>query len=150
MKNMFKFVCGSVLTIVLFTGCISTQFSPETQGVVTGKLLYTTYVKVAKTQDAEFSIKVEKLWSLVNSIQSTDDLNVKYEELNKQFTDILQSKGLDDVDVVILSSVANDVLSKVKSVVTDNFTMDSTGIQFLLGVRTGVNSMIDATNKINK
>ena len=122
--------------------CIWTGNNRETTGVTTGKILYVTYVKVAEGQDAEFKEKVSALWKVVNAITSEDDLQISYDNLDAQFKAILDSSDkLSDSDKQILVSIANDILNKVKDVIQNNFT-DNDGIEFLLGVRDGVNSMI--------
>lgn len=148
-KIVMMFIC-SMFVLVGMTGCMSPAFSPEAQGIVTGKLLYTAYARVAASKGETFRTKVEVLWGIVDSISSTEQLNTMYDQLNKQFTEILTDKGLSEGDAKLLASVANDVLTKVKTVVDDKFAYDSDGVQFLIGVREGVDSMIRASNTSKK
>ena len=144
MKKIIKIFMMSIVGCCLLfgAGCASTAFEPETTGVTTGKILYVTYVKVAEGQDAEFKEKVSALWKVVNAITSEDDLQISYDNLDAQFKAILDSSDkLSDSDKQILVSIANDILNKVKDVIQNNFT-DNDGIEFLLGVRDGLNSMI--------
>ncbi len=139
MKKLLTWLFVGLSSLIL-TGCVST-FTPETNGIIAGKLLYTTYSKVETTQDEEFKEKVEKLWTEINKIETTDDLQAKYDELSIQFEDIINSQDLSDADKKILTSVAHDILDKIKTVL-DEHVLQGDGLDYLIGVREGVNSMI--------
>lgn len=144
MKKLLKTVMLMIISVSLLfvAGCATASFEPTNAGISTGKILYVTYVKVAESQDAEFKEKVSALWKVVNAITSEDDLKLSYETLNAQFKAILDdSDKLTTADKQILVSVANDILNKLKDVIQNNMT-DSDGIDFLIGIRDGVNSMI--------
>lgn len=127
--------------LLLITGC-SSIFTPENSGTLAGKSLYIAYLKVSENKDVEFKEKVEKLWTFVNTINSKDDLVASYDMLKEKFNDCINSKELSEADKKILISVSNDILDKISTVINDSFVSNDVGIQFLIGVRDGVNSMI--------
>lgn len=140
MKSLLMLIAIGMLFLV--TGC-SSIFTPENTGIIAGKGLYITYVKVSEGKDKEFKEKVEELWVFVNTINSKDDLIASYDTLKSKLNDCINSKELSEADKKILVSISNDILDKVATVINDSFMSNEEGIQFLVGIREGVNSMIE-------
>lgn len=130
-----------IVAIFFIAGC-SSMFNSETSGIIAGKGLYIAYEKVSENKDAEFKEKVTSLWTYVNNINSTDDLTSSYNILKEKVDDCINSQELSDSDKKILKSISDDILNKVSSIINDKLSSNEDGVQFLLGVREGVNSMI--------
>lgn len=123
------------------SGC-STIFTPENTGYIAGKSLAITYMNVSSNMDDEFKDKVNFLWTQIDNIQTTDDLIVVYQNLQLKFDDILADQNLTVENRKLLYSIAKDILDKVSSVINDNFT-HTEGLDFLIGVRSGVRSIVN-------
>lgn len=143
-KNMKKMLLliGTICLIGLFgSGCTSI-FTPENIGYIAGKSLAITYLQVSDNMNAEFNKKVNFLWTQIDQIETTDDLVALYKNLQLSFDDILADKNLTVKDRELLYSMAKDILDKVSAVINNDFTQTD-GLDFLIGVREGVRSIVN-------
>ena len=143
-------ILAVTITLVGCTGCTTTTITPKDAGIAAGTAAYLGYERVAAKKDEEFQKKVANIWAQVNEIETVDDLVSKTDLLTVAFNEILEEKELSDADKALLIALEQLVLNKVKIIAAEKIGEKEEAIQFLLGVREGVNNMIDCTVVIEK
>lgn len=141
MKHIIVLVVALFTVLVVGTGC-SSIFTPSNMGNATGRAVYLGYVKVAEGKDKAFTEKVNALWTEVNKLETIDDLVSSADKLSTSFDSVIESKELSDGDRESLKALKAMVIDKVKEVMNSTFTSNTEAIDFLVGVRAGVNAMI--------
>lgn len=139
----FVLIVVSLFAIIVISGC-SAFSDPSFAGNMAGKAVYLTYQKVAEKKSPEFKAKVATIWEQVNSIHSTSDLVSSYSRISLRFDDVINSKGLSESEMVMLYSIKNDISNKIDQIVGNQTVSNSEGIKFLIGMRNGINEMIQS------
>lgn len=146
---MKKFLFLIVLSTVMFTlvGCKSTTFTPYEQGVVTGNAVYIGYARVAMKEDDEFKAKAAELWKTINEIQSYDDLAASVDKLTNAFDLCIKSDKLTPEEKVLCAVLKKKVCDKVGQVLANKLESNENAVEFLKGVRDGVNELVGPASK---
>ena len=133
-----------MLLSVMFTGCVTSVSAPTTSGIFAGKALYLVYTRNIDKQPGEVKVKIDELWDEINEVKDISDLAVVSALVNSRFDAILADSKLVPSDKEILVMIKNEICSKIDEVINSKLTSNQEGIKFLVGVRIGVNSMIEA------
>ena len=126
----------------LFTGCSSNPFTPEVSGVFAGKALYLVYTRNIDKQPAEVKQKIEALWAEINKVEDVSDLAVVRTLVEERFEVILADSKLTEADRAVLGVIKDEICRKLDEVINAKLTSNKEGLEFLIGVRQGVNEMI--------
>lgn len=147
MKKHFKEVVwmAAIGMMTLMTGC-SSVFTPIVAGNATGKAIYIGYTKVSENKSAEFKQKVVDIWNIIDKIETKDQLVSSMNLLDKKFEELLASKELSASDIEIVKALYATVADKVKVILADSLTSNDQALEFLIGVRQGINDMIKLYN----
>lgn len=147
-KRMFVALCA-VVACVTFSGC-SSVFNANAAGQATGAAIYIGYTKVAENKDQSFKDKVNALWAEVNKLESIEDLVASADKLSASFDEVINSKEISDSDKATLLALKSSVTEKVKAVMNETFTSNSEAVEFLVGVRAGVNKFAGVYTEAQK
>lgn len=135
-----KKIAVIALVSALLAGC--STFTPYNSGVAMGEAVYLGYTRVAEKQDEEFRNKVKVLWEEVNSLESIDDLVACADRILFSFDTVINSEKLRDEDRVVLLLLRQSVMERVDAVVSSKLQSNEDAVEFLKGLREGVNRMI--------
>lgn len=138
MKRIVIMLAVACAIVVSATGC-SSVFNATTAGEATGAAIYIGYTKVSENKDQAFKDKVIVLWSEVNTLETIEDLVGSADKLSAAFDEVIASKELSDSDKATLMALKTSVTDKVKAIMDETFTSNSEAVDFLVGVRSGVN-----------
>lgn len=140
MKKLFSIVIVAVLALV---GCTTTTtIGPKAAGDAAGRATALAYVRIAEKQDQQFKDDVAAIWKKVNEIETVDDLVKSVDELNTAFDKVINNQNLKPEEKVLLMSMKDLVLEKVKEIIADKVTPDSEAAEFLYWFRFGVNQTL--------
>ena len=129
-----------ILSVAVFTGCQS--IGPSAAGLATGKAVYLGYSKVAEKKDDAFTGRVNALWAKVNQLETLDDLVNQVDTLTAAFDEIINDTSLTEDERIVLISLKNMVVAKVKLVMKSKLQTNAEAIEFLVAFRDGVNDAI--------
>lgn len=129
-----------ILSAAVFTGCQS--IGPQAAGQATGRAVYLGYSKVAEKKPEAFTNQVNALWAKVNQLETLDDLVNQVGYLTASFDAIINDSCLSEEERVVLISLKNMVVSKVKLVMKSKLQTNMEAIEFLASFRDGVNDAI--------
>ena len=135
-----------ILGVTLFTGCQS--IGPQAAGQATGRAVYLGYSKVAEKKPEAFTNQVNALWAKVNQLETLDDLVNQVDYLTTSFDAIINDSCLSEEERVVLISLKNMVVSKVKLVMKSKLQTNMEAVEFLASFRDGVNDAITMMNLI--
>ena len=134
----------SALAIVsMSTGCSTVVSTPGTAGKFAGKALYVTY-RHADMNDETKKI-VEELWEEIRAVNSVSELEIVRTALGKKFDEIISRSDISDADKVVMVMIKDDILSKVDAVINSKIESNADGVEFLCGVRDGIEEMLAIT-----
>ena len=133
---------------VFLTGC--SMFTPYNGGVVMGEAVYLGYSRVADRQDVVFRQNVADLWDEVNKLESISDLVNSMDRLLLSFDNVLASDRLSPADRAVLVSLRQSVVSRVEAVLASRIQSNQDAVDFLSGLRDGVNNMIAIEQAANE
>ena len=142
MKLKITCLLAVVSMAALFTGCSSNPFTPEVSGVFAGKALYLVYTRNIDKQPAEVKQKIEALWAEINKVEDVSDLAVVRTLVEERFEVILADSKLTEADRAVLGVIKDEICRKLDEVINAKLTSNKEGLEFLIGVRQGVNEMI--------
>ncbi|MBO4620380.1 MAG: hypothetical protein J5654_09755 [Victivallales bacterium] len=141
-EHILAFSLGVCLQLLLATSCASTKtVAPYDYGVAVGSAAYLGYTHIAAKQDDDFRQKVAWLWAKVDAIDSTDNLAGDLAEIAGDFAELIDSDDLTEADKAALRALANMVLTKVDGKLADDAKSHPEAVEFLRGVRDGVDAM---------
>jgi predicted site-specific integrase-resolvase len=135
-----------ILSVALFTGCRT--IGPQAAGQATGRAVYLGYSKVAEKKPEAFTNQVNALWAKVNQLETLDDLVNQVDYLTASFDAIINDSCLSEEERVVLISLKNMVVSKVKLVMKSKLQTNMEAVEFLASFRDGVNDAITMMNLI--
>ena len=142
MKLKITCLLAVVSMAALFTGCSSNPFTPEVSGVFAGKALYLVYTRNIDKQPAEVKQKIEALWAEINKVEDVSDLAIVRTLVDERFEAILADSSLTESDQAVLMVIRNEICRKLDEVINSKLSSNKEGLEFLVGVRQGVNEMI--------
>ena len=140
MKPWYLLIVG--LVAAFLSGCAGSPFTPEVSGVFAGKALYLVYTRNIDKQPAEVKQKIEALWAEINKVEDVSDLAVVRTLVDERFEAILADSKLTEADRAVLGVIKDEICRKLDEVINAKLTSNKEGLEFLVGVRQGVNEMI--------
>lgn len=142
MKRTLAF-CGLAAILLCLTACINTEkpISPYDHGVAVGSAAYLGYTHIAAKQSPEFHEQVAALWAKVDAIDSTDNLASTLAGIVAEMTDLFKSDKLTEADRTALKALAAMILNRIDGKLAEEAKERPEAIEFLKGVRDGVNTM---------
>jgi len=135
--------------VLLTTGC-SSVFTPATTGQATGRAIYIGYTRISETKSTEFKTRVAELWSTINAIETKEQLVGSMNILDVKFKELMSSKELSESDILIIQTLYATIADKVKLIMADSLTSNDQALEFLVGVRSGINEMIKLYSATSK
>lgn len=135
------FVIVFVLGMFLFTGC-ATIFTPNNVGYISGKATYIAYTEIANRYGKNFTSKVNQIWSQINQIKSIEEVKKFKSDFESKFDSVISDNNISEVDKKKLVAIKNEIFKKLDQVFDKTFSADSDALEYLIGFRDGVNSMI--------
>lgn len=150
MKPMIEVIIAVILIslTMLLSGCLITgSVDPYDHGYAVGTAVYAGYAHVAENKDESFKAAIAELWVKVNALQSTENLATDITELTGAFDKISAVSNLSDADKATIAKLKNMVLSKVDKDLNAEALKHDNAVKFLIGVRAGVNAMIDLSKQ---
>jgi len=135
-----------ILSVTLFTGCRT--IGPQAAGQATGRAVYLGYSKVAEKKPEAFTNQVNALWAKINQLETLDDLVNQVDYLTASFDAIINDSCLTEEERIVLISLKNMVVSKVKLVMKSKLQTNMEAVEFLASFRDGVNDAITMMNLI--
>ena len=142
MKKMI--VLAAAFAAALMSGCATTSLSsPRLAGNFAGRAVYVTYARVADRQSEDVRSKVEQIWKEVNAVNDASDLNVVRTLIGDRFDAVIDDANLTAQEKQILKGVKDEMLAKVDEAIAGKAASNQEGLEFLLGVRDGVNAMAE-------
>ena len=142
MKLKITCLLAVVSMAALFTGCSSNPFTPEVSGVFAGKALYLVYTRNIDKQPKTVKRKIYDLWAEINKVEDVSDLAVVRTLVEERFEVILADSKLTEADRAVLGVIKDEICRKLDEVINAKLTSNKEGLEFLIGVRQGVNEMI--------
>ena len=130
----------AVASTALVTGCASV--TPREAGIAAGTAAYLGYTHVALRKDDEFKKQVADIWAEVNRIETVGDLVASTASLTAKFDKVLENENLTEADKAVLLRLKSLLLSKVAEIIDSKVSTNASAVEFLAGVRQGVNEMI--------
>lgn len=140
MKPWYLLIVG--LVAAFLSGCAGSPFTPEVSGVFAGKALYLVYTRNIDKQPAEVKQKIEALWVEINKVEDVSDLAVVRTLVDERFEAILADSKLTEADRAVLSVIKDEICRKLDEVINSKLSSNKEGLEFLVGVRQGVNEML--------
>lgn len=140
MKPWYLLIVG--LVAAFLSGCAGSPFTPEVSGVFAGKALYLVYTRNIDKQPAEVKQKIEALWAEINKVENVSDLAVVRTLVDERFEVILADSKLTEADRAVLGVIKDEICRKLDEVINSKLSSNKEGLEFLIGVRQGVNEMI--------
>lgn len=143
MKNKLKKMMVVLSATAVLSGCTTSLSSPRVAGSFAGRAAYVTYTHVAAKQSEDVRRKVEELWAEINKVEQVSDLKVARVLVGERFDAVIADANLTPEERLILSSIKDEILAKIDEVIDGKLASNQDGVQFLVGVRDGVNAMIE-------
>jgi len=140
MKPWYLLIVG--LVAAFLSGCAGSPFTPEVSGVFAGKALYLVYTRNIDKQPAEVKQNIEALWAEINKVENVSDLAVVRTLVDERFEAILADSKLTEADRAVLGVIKDEICRKLDEVINSKLSSNKEGLEFLIGVRQGVNEMI--------
>lgn len=140
MKPWYLLIVG--LVAAFLSGCAGSPFTPEVSGVFAGKALYLVYTRNIDKQPAEVKQNIEALWAEINKVEDVSDLAVVRTLMDERFEAILADSKLTEADRAVLGVIKDEICRKLDEVINSKLSSNKEGLEFLIGVRQGVNEMI--------
>ena len=140
MKPWYLLIVGLVASFL--SGCAGSPVTPEVSGDFAGKALYLVYTRNIDKQPAEVKQKIEALWAEINKVEDVSDLAVVRTLMDERFEAILADSKLTEADRAVLGVIKDEICRKLDEVINAKLTSNKEGLEFLVGVRQGVNEMI--------
>ena len=140
MRKALSLIAVGVMAAAL-CGCASTGVAPYDYGVAVGTAAYVGYERVAERQDDEFRARVAELWARVDAIDSAEDLAAQLAAIAADMSTLVDDDRLTDADRAALRALAAMVLNRVEGKVADGAEKHPEAVEFLRGVRDGVDAM---------
>lgn len=131
------------------TSCTSIQegikANPREAGYATGVAIYLAYDRASKDKSDEFKTTIAEAWTAINAMDlekpdTAAAVNVA-EAVLKASGKADKLDGLTDAEKSVLATLANMLTSRLDKYIGDKVGSEET-VQFLAGVRDGVNTMI--------
>lgn len=135
MKNLLLLL--AVVSTFLLTSC-AMSIGPEVAGEAAGKAILLGYNQIAEKKSPEFRQKVETLWAEVEAIGTIDELVNQMDHLEKAFNLVINDQNLTEEEALFLISFRNLITRKVKAIMRNKLQSNQEAIDFLIGVRNGV------------
>lgn len=132
---------GAIAALSLASCTSPKQVAPYDYGVAVGSAAYIGYTHIAAKQEADFRAKVAELWAKVDAIETTADLATTLDGIAGEMTALIKSEKLTEADRAALAAHANMVLSKVNAKILADAEAHPEAVEFLKGVRDGVDSL---------
>ena len=139
---MHKFIIFlAIFSLFLFTGCSS--FAPREYGQVTGVSIYLGYTKIAEKNDDDFKKAAGDLWMTIQSINTYGDLEKSVDDISAMFDVCINNKNLSEKERKLCIKLKKTVTDKVKKVIENKLERNANATEFLLGIREGIQAMIN-------
>lgn len=140
-------VAAAALAIWSFKKDGAPKFSSEEYGIMTGSAAYLAYDRIASTKSDEFKAKVAALWKEIEGVETVEQLVEVADPISKSFDEILASEGLSEAEKSVLLSMKVRVVEKIEKLATEKLEEKQEVIDFLVGLRKGIEQMI-TLNKV--
>ena len=141
MKNWKTMTTFVVLCAMALGFCGCSTFTPRSAGEAAGMAAYLGYQRVAADKDPEFQKSVAELWDAVDKIETIDDLRVAASMLADKYEAAMAKGKLNESELAMLNSIRDILLVKVEEALESKMASNKDAVEFLLGVRDGVNKM---------
>ena len=135
---MKKMIMVAALAVMAFVGCTTTD-----QGTVAGDLLYKGYVKMAEKQGEAFVAKVQKVWNIVNAIETAEELSTAYQQISAGLDDIVADTKLKDWQKKVFTKVREALDKAVVKQIDDKIETNKAAIEFLKAARDEIRKCIE-------
>ena len=144
MGLLISLVFVLALTGIFCASCISASYiKPYDHGYAVGTAVYAGYAKLSANKSEDFKNEVAAIWSVVNSIDSTDNLATDIATLTTSFDAVLKKTELNESELALAKQLKNMILSRIDNKLSAEALEHKEAVDFLCGVRAGINAMID-------
>lgn len=137
MKRLLMAACACVTLV----SCNTTKITPHDQGYIAGQTSYVAYTYITADKP-EVQDQAKEIWDKVNQIDTVDELATQLDEITGLIDKALQSDKLTPAERLALRQLADVILKRIDSSISKEALKHKEAVEFLVGVRDGVNSMI--------
>ena len=133
-----KMIIVAAIAAVAIVGCTTTY-----QGTVAGSLLYKGYVKMAEKQGEAFTQKVQKVWNIVNAIETAEELSTAYQQISAGLDEIIADTKLKDWQKKVFTQVREMLDKAIVKQIDDKIETNKGAIEFLVAARAEIRKCIE-------
>lgn len=143
MNNTFIILLLVFVAGMMLTGCLGiSSITPYDHGYAIGTAVYAGYQRIADKQSPEFREKVKAIWAEVNKIEDTEHLASDIAAAAEAFGIVVNDSNLTPAERETLRQLQRMVFEKVDDQLAAEALKHEDAIEFLDGVRSGINAMI--------
>lgn len=146
---MHMHLISMLLLLLALAGMVGTScmnihsIRPYDHGYAVGTAVYVGYARMAEGRSEQFRKQVGDFWDIVNGIQDTDSLASDLEALTGVADAICNSPSLTTADRELAANLKDMILARIDRELGARTLEHEDAVQFLAGVRAGVNAMAD-------